>query len=269
MDRRSTGSRPGRDRPGAGTAWWSEPRWRELLRSWELERAPAGEALIEVVAAHLETLVREAGLRPGDRLPPERYLAAALDVSRGTVREALKELELKGLVVRRQGMGTIVADADRRGFGNDLMGRLSAGDRSWVEIMDLRDAIEVPIAERAARFATRSDLRRLAATIEEMQRARTPARYAELDARFHRLVAEASHNPLLVRVVELTSEWLELTRRSRLHTARRRARSLEGHRAIFAAIARRDREGAAAAMHEHIRTIVEELGRRKAPHPTR
>ena len=265
MDRGITRPGSGRGRKGLAGAWWGEPRWRELLGSIRIEHPAPGEALIEVVAAHLETVVREAGLRPGDRLPPERYLAAALGVSRGTVREALRELELKGLVERRQGAGTVVADPDPGGIGDDLIGRLDADARTWVEVMDLREAIEVPIAERAARYATRSDLRRLAAVLDEMEGARDAARYAELDARFHRLVAEASHNPLLVKVVEFTSRWLELTRRSRLQSARRRARWLEGHRAVYAAIARGDPGGAAAAMREHIRTIVEELGRRGRP----
>lgn len=248
----------------AAGSWWGEPEWRELLASIRIEHPVAGEALIEVVSAHLETVVREAGLRPGDRLPPERYLAASLGVSRGTVREALRELELKGLVERRQGVGTLVADADPAGIGNDLIGRLTPDARSWVEVMDFREAIEVPIAERAARYATRADLHRLSTVLDEMERARDARRYAELDARFHSLVAEASHNPLFVRVVAVTSEWLDLTRRSRLQDARRRARSLEGHRAVYAAIARRDPEGAAAAMRGHIQAIGEELRRRVA-----
>ncbi len=202
----------------------------------------------------LERVLVGRQLQPGERLPPERELAAQLGVSRASVREAMHELLLKGLVERRPGRGTVVTDADGGGRGDALLGVMGPESRDLRSILDFREAIEPPIASRAAIRATPADIANLSALLSEMERAAS-REYAPLDQRFHHLVAHATHNPLLWRLVDVTSEWMTSIRQDALQSTKRRATSLAGHRAILDAIVRHDADAAASATVGHIREI--------------
>lgn len=224
--------------------------------------------LADRVALDLQRSLLEEGLRAGDRLPPERELAVRLGASRATVRDALRELELKGLVERRQGRGTIVVDHQLpTETSSALLSRLAPEARRLAELMDFRAAIEPPIAARAARYASRSDVGALEALLAEMEEERSPSKYADLDARFHHAVARAAHNQLLVQLVELTADWTKDSRAGRLQGARRRARSLDGHRRLTEVIRNRDPAGASEEMLRHILEVARELERRAVGGP--
>jgi len=93
-----------------------------------------------------------------------------------------------------------------------------------------------------------------------MEREVSAERYAELDARFHYLVATATHKPLLVKIVEWSTEWTNAaTRTPMLEGSQRRIASLAGHREILDRIRSRDPEGAALAVRNHIRSILQEM----------
>ncbi len=100
-------------------------------------------------------------LAPGRKLPPERELAQLLGVSRGLVRESIHELALKGLVSRRQGRGTEVRGPHRSEFTGAIVGYLTQNAREVAELLDFREALEPPIAARAAERATGVDVQRL------------------------------------------------------------------------------------------------------------
>ncbi len=205
-------------------------------------------------------MIFDGGLKDGDRLPPERELAAEFHASRATIREALHELELKGLVERRQGRGTTVRDiGERRRTSEALLSPLEPSERRLVEIMDFREAIEPPIAARAAKYATKADVHALEDVLEAMTATRSAAKYGELDERFHLLVARATHNPLLVQLVRLSSTWTRAIRLGSLQGARRRTTSLQGHRRILAVIRARDSLRAEEEMRKHLEEIATQL----------
>jgi GntR family transcriptional repressor for pyruvate dehydrogenase complex len=231
----------------------------------ELRKA-RGTELVELVVERLETPIRARELRVGEHLPPERQLAAEMGVSRATVREALHELELKGLVERRQGRGTVVIGADRGDLTQHLVEKLRAEDREVLELMDFREAIEAPVAARAARYATRADISALQRVVDRMASTVSRERYGELDSRFHYLVAQASHNALFARLIEWSNEWTLATRSQVVTDTRRRRISLQGHRQILEAIADRDPDRAATAMRDHIRAVTEALTERRTAH---
>lgn len=223
---------------------------------WTPERlrpARLSAAVYEV----LERLI--AGQPPGSRLPTERQLAEQLGVSRTSVREAVYELELKRLVERRSGRGTVILDPGEAGPYGVLLGELGKVDQDLAEVMDFRLAMEPPVAGLAAQRATRGDLARLAAILAEMRGERQRARTAELDYAFHAAVARATHNRLMGRLHEVSAEWLRASRREALQTRARREASLAGHGRIYDAIKARDQEAARAAMADHVeqvRTII-------------
>jgi GntR family transcriptional repressor for pyruvate dehydrogenase complex len=219
----------------------------------------AGRSVADDLVARLQRMIFDGQLPPGARLPPERELQTALGVSRVSVREALHQLELQGLVDRRPGRGTVVVAPDRSDRASTLLARLTPADRDLLELMDLRAAIEPPIAARAAGRATAADVRELRELVEEMGSTDAVARTIELDEAFHAAIARATHNPLFARLLEVTADWLGATRRAALQSGRRRRESIAAHARILDAIAARDPDAAAAAMHDHIQRVNELL----------
>jgi GntR family transcriptional repressor for pyruvate dehydrogenase complex len=204
------------------------------------------------LSATLEEMIRTGTLSHEERLPPERLLAQQLRVSRTSLREALHEVELKGLIDRRPGRGTVVLDPDMSGAAASLLGRMTADERNLRHVMDLRAAIEPPIAARAAERATQRDRRRLHELLDAMEAERSPAALAALDVAFHGAIADAAHNPHLSQVLEFAAEWIDQSRRVRVFDRRRREQSIRAHQAILDRIDARDADGAASAMHDHI-----------------
>jgi DNA-binding FadR family transcriptional regulator len=215
------------------------------------------------VLAHLRTWLDTASLPPDGRLPPEREVASRLGVARSEVRKALAVLEAEGRVWRHVGKGTFVtrgpaATPERKPAIAEL-----ADATSPPEAMEARLIVEPEIARRAALRATAAqvaDLRRLAAA---MRAATTWAEYEELDFRFHDLIAEAAGNRLLLEVERLVNG----VRRAVVwgHLARRPTgpspdyHSFDEHDALVAAIATRDRRGAAEAMKRHLDSTARAL----------
>src|SRR5215510_7143472 len=106
--------------------------------------------LYETIVAQLGQLIQEGKLCPGDRLPPERELAARLQVSRASVREALRSLELQGLLSSRQGSGTFIAAVSQEELLR-AFARLAEEGQTLRDIFELRLLLEPPIAALAAR----------------------------------------------------------------------------------------------------------------------
>ncbi|WP_280262452.1 FadR/GntR family transcriptional regulator [Nocardia wallacei] len=207
------------------------------------------------VAAHLERLIVSGELRAGDRLPPERELAARMNVSRSSLRQAMFELESKQLIERRQGRGSTVTDISRGAA--ELHDSLAALDIELGHAAELRDLVEPRIAQLAAMRAVESNLLSLNQILARSDESLSPDESMRLDIEFHTLLAHAAQNPLLVTLCTKTTEWTERTRilshRSRLG----RRVSIQGHRLILAAVSAHDGPAAAAAMEEHLRDIRE------------
>src|SRR5208283_4150914 len=108
------------------------------------------------VARQLERRITEE-MKPGDRLPPERELVRLLGVSRGSVRDAIRTLELMGLLEPRQGVGTVVCDPEAKA-ANPLANALLDKHKQVAELIDVRKMIEPPLAGRAALRASREEV---------------------------------------------------------------------------------------------------------------
>jgi GntR family transcriptional repressor for pyruvate dehydrogenase complex len=209
----------------------------------------------ETLSSLLDGMIAQGEVPAGTRLPGERELASLLGVSRASVREAIHELTLKGLVTRGPGRGTVVVEPDGHALGTSLLGLMDSTSRELRAILDFREAIEPPIAARAAQRATPADIRNLTQIIDEMITAPSRSDFAVMDRRFHHTVARATHNPLLGRVVEVTAEWMASIRTEVHQSPRRRRASLAGHKAIVDAVVRHDADAAASATSDHIRLI--------------
>ncbi|WP_233608594.1 FadR/GntR family transcriptional regulator [Nocardia stercoris] len=207
------------------------------------------------VAAHLEGLMIEGRLRPGDRLPPERELAATMGVSRSSLRQALFELQSKKLVDRTQGRGSIVAESPAGAL--ELADRLRSTETDLAHAGELRDLVEPRIAHLAALRAQQSNLLALESVLERSHPALAAAESLCLDIEFHTLLAHAAQNPLLVTLCTMTTTWTRDTRTLSHRTSEGRRISLDGHHRIYAAVSRHDGRAAAAAMEQHLREVHE------------
>ncbi|MGY1813378.1 FadR/GntR family transcriptional regulator [Blastococcus sp. SYSU D00820] len=225
--------------------------------------APLGQwSRADTVASRLERQILDGTLAPGDRLPPERELAESLGVSRGSVREALRDLAVRGLVDRTRGRGTTVLRPGGTLTGLALAGGLDADQIELVQVMDVRACIEPSVAGRAARNATAQDVAQLEALLVEMETEQRPASFARLDRTFHRAIAQYSSNPLLVRLHDRVQELIEPSRREHLLTADRMRSSRREHDRIVAAIRAGDEAGAVAAAAAHVASVQRQIAGR-------
>jgi len=213
----------------------------------------------EEVAAQLERRILDGVLRPGDKLPPERELAARFDVSRSAVREAIRSLELKGLVEPRPGEGTLVRTPSIDSLLNPLVNLLGQKREVVKELLEVRAMIEPPLAARAARNAGPEDIARLENILERHREKVARQEMAiEEDSEFHYTIAKASKNSVILKVVDMMMDIMRESRERSLQVDGRREKSLAGHRRIFNAIKRREPEAAEEAMRQHL-TEIEEI----------
>jgi GntR family transcriptional repressor for pyruvate dehydrogenase complex len=217
--------------------------------------------LVGAIVQDLEGRIAGGELQPGDRIPTERELAQSWGVSRTTVRQALYELELKSLVERTRRRGTTVSNlADRNRTGAALLSGLSPHARELAEVLDFRAAIEPAMAARAAMYATAAEIAEIAALVSAMATAASAEEDVELDDRFHRLIAKATHNPLFVQLVSDMSEWLRSVRQPQLELSpERRAKVIEGHALFLEAIRARDPDAATQVAADHIEMVRREM----------
>ncbi len=196
-------------------------------------------ALYEQVAERLRARIYAHELAPGDWVD-EQSLADEFGISRTPLREALKVLAAEGLVVLKPRRGCYVAELSERDLD---------------EIFPVLALLEGRVAEEAARRLTSADLRRLEAIHADLERhaaANDADGFFETNQAFHNALRELAGNRWLSQLIDDTRKFLKLTRRDSLRLDGRIQASLAEHRAILAAIERREAAAAARAMHDHI-----------------
>lgn len=231
---------------------------------WEKLSRTKTFSVPERLSIDLERLILDGTLPPGERIPSERELAELLNVSRASVRDALRELENHGFIDRKPGRGTIVlapgTAIGASGIINDALD--AAGEHSDMRhILELRAILEPPIAKITAARATRRDLGQLEELVVEMESEVSPERYAELDKAFHQAIAQYTHNPLLASLNEQIMVMSAPSRAQTLQSSDRRTMSSAAHRRIYEAIAAGDGERAASEALDHVRSISHEIHR--------
>jgi GntR family transcriptional repressor for pyruvate dehydrogenase complex len=207
----------------------------------------------EAVAEQLLTLINDGVLQPGSRLPPERELAQQFQVSRTTVREALKLLTLSGLLEARRGSGTFVREDYVSFVANQLHWPMLLSGLNTQNIFEVREALELQAARLAARTATEQELEKITVFRKLVAiQDRDIERETEIDLAFHEAVAAASHNPLLLRLMLSLHDLLKDYIRSTIEATPDLATTHRGHQAIYDAIVAGDSEAAAQAMSAHL-----------------
>ncbi|MGD0986215.1 MAG: FadR/GntR family transcriptional regulator [Candidatus Sulfotelmatobacter sp.] len=211
----------------------------------------------EDVARQIERLILKK-LKPGDKLPSERELAEMLSVSRSSIRDAIRSLELVGMVEPRQGAGTIVKEVTADVVVNPLTNALKRKEELVGELLDFRRMLEPPLAARAATHASTEDTAEMDEILERQQaKLRLGESTIPEDSEFHYAIALASGNTVVLKVLDIIMDMLRDSRERSLQVEGRPQKSLAGHRRILAAIKRHDAEAAKDAMRRHIEDVEE------------
>ena len=216
--------------------------------------------LYEEVAARIRDLIADGELRPGQALPSERKLAEQFKVGRAVIREAIRQLEVSGLVESRHGGGNYVREITVEHLVAPIASVLNGMSHLREELIDARLFFEPQIARAAAARATPEDLQLLEDVIRR-QEARTAndKSGAQEDAEFHDLLAQATHNTVVERAMEAIDNLLEESRARYFGSVERSKASLEGNRRILEAVQNHDREAAQKAMVDHLEDIARHL----------
>ncbi len=224
------------------------------------------EKLSTAVTRQIEKLILQGILRPGERLPAERDLAEKLGVSRPSLREAVAELQDKGLLTTRAGAGIYVADVLGSAFSDALIRLFADHDEAVFDYIAFRRDLEGLAACRAARLASDTDLQVIQTVMDKMEAAHkktNPSDEARLDAEFHMAIIEASHNVVMLHMMrsmfQLLREGVFYNRQVMFKQRTTRGALLDQHHAINGAIQSRDPEAARAAVIAHLDYVEKSL----------
>jgi GntR family transcriptional repressor for pyruvate dehydrogenase complex len=211
----------------------------------------------EEVARQIEQVILKT-LHPGDKLPAERELAEMLGVSRSSIRDAMRRLEMVGLVEPRQGAGTVVREISHHALVGQMTNAIAQKRQMVSELLDFRKMLEPPMAARAAKHGSAEEISRMEDILRRQdKKVRAGELAVEEDSEFHYSIATASGNSVVLKVMDVVMDLLRETRSRSLQSEGRPQKSLAGHRKILAAIKRHDGAAAETAMRQHIRDVEE------------
>jgi len=229
-------------------------------------RPVTSEKLSSAVVRQIEQLILRGILRPGERLPSERELAARLGVSRPSLRDAIAQLQSTGLLNAKAGAGVYVADVLGGAFSPALVDLFGRHDEAVFDYLSFRRDMEGLAAERAARLGSDTDLAVVAAVFAKMEAAHTarcPDQEAQLDAQFHLAIIEASHNVIMLHMMRSMYDLLQggvfYNRQVMFKQRTSRSALLDQHRAINDALKARDPTAARVAVEAHLSFVERSL----------
>jgi GntR family transcriptional repressor for pyruvate dehydrogenase complex len=217
-------------------------------------------ALSEDIVSKLLALLKEKKLQPGDRLPPERELAERLQVSRPSLREALRALSIMHVVEIRQGSGTYISSLEPKRLVEHLDFVFALSDATYLSLFEARKVVEVGICGLAAQRITDEEIARLESCLEKSLSGVTePELYFQADVELHEIITEAAASPILSRIMAGISQ-LSLASRKRTVVLPGIANQvIEDHRAIIQALKQRAPEAARQAMYQHLTHVEQRL----------
>jgi GntR family transcriptional regulator, transcriptional repressor for pyruvate dehydrogenase complex len=230
----------------------------------------------EEIVVQIENAIHEGRLTVGDRLPPERELAEIFQVSRASVREALRVLEAFGVLSARRGTGadsgSILSAQNESPLSGLLRLYASLLQMPLEDLLEVREALETLTARRAAERATPEDLERLRSIVESMNNTGKPEEFLTLDTEFHVALARASGNsvaPLIMgalrdaiahqmllafKALEKSGQWMA----ERINLIREHAQLLD-------AVASRDPDASADAFRRHVHDFYHRVLQKSEP----
>jgi GntR family transcriptional repressor for pyruvate dehydrogenase complex len=221
------------------------------------------------VVDHIRMLIESGELKPGDKIPAERDFARELNISRASLRAGIGYMAAMGILKVRHGVGAFVADGPPQ-LGNASLSLMNAihGFHPW-QMFEARILLEGQLAALAAERGKPADFALMGEEVTDMYATLDdPQEYLIHDVRFHRLIAQASGNPVLAALMESITGALYDNRRPNVELASDRRSAANMHREIFRAVSARDASTARETMVRHL-TLAEQSQKKEKPRTTR
>jgi GntR family transcriptional regulator, hexuronate regulon transcriptional repressor len=222
-----------------------------------IRRSERGPRLYQTVAEKIIRAIVSGEYKVGDRLPPERELAATLRVSRPTIREAIIALELQCLVEVRIGSGVYVTaaqPADATGVSMDI---------GPFELTEARLIFEPEVVALAASLITPDEIAELENLLKEMEKGNRLGTGEVADRQFHQRIADATRNSAISSVIEslwtVRSSSPQCVRMFQKSKAKGHLPVVAEHRAVLEALRAGDARAARLAMQHHLRRVLNYL----------
>lgn len=220
-------------------------------------------SIAQEISYRLEQLILDGGLVPEQKIPSERQLAARLGVSRSIIREALHELHGRGVIETHHGKGSFVSGIVPGPEQESPLIKLFTGhSRTLYDLLEVREQLEGQAAFLAAQRATQRDRHYIRLAYEAMSAA-NPLTNAKLDHDFHQAIVKASHNPVLVHILNgLKNLMLSTVQTSvaNLSPSEPTRQQLgRQHRQIYQAVTRGQAKAAQRAAMAHVRYVSDTM----------
>jgi DNA-binding FadR family transcriptional regulator len=218
--------------------------------------------LYEQIVEQIKAQIFNGQLRAGDRLPTERELSEQFGVSRTAVREAITALGQRGLVEVRPGRGTFVINGASQAVRDSLELLMTIGQEGddRINLVEVREILEPEIAALAAKRAKEPEIAEMQAAIAAMDTTLGDIdAFIEFDNRFHRALAKAAHNPIILTLIDSIVDLLQAQRLLIGSAGGGPEHGQSHHKQILAMIIHADPEAAREAMRAHLRQVREDI----------
>jgi GntR family transcriptional regulator, transcriptional repressor for pyruvate dehydrogenase complex len=217
-------------------------------------------AISEDIVASLLSLIRERELRPGDKLPAERELAAMMRVSRPSLREALRALAIMNVIEIRQGDGTYITSLKPELLMSHLDFVFALTDAEFLELFQARKVLEPGIVAMAAERITDEEIAQLEECVRmSIELVDNYHAFLEADLEMHELIAKAAKNSILAQFMGSISQLGKVSRKRTVALPGVTRQSVRDHLVIVEALKARDPDAAREAMLHHLRNVEHEL----------
>ncbi|MCI0387462.1 MAG: FadR family transcriptional regulator [Acidobacteria bacterium] len=222
--------------------------------------------ITELVVQRIKDLLERGELRAGSRLPPERELADMLNISRPSLRTALKALSVMGIIRAKPGAGTYIADSLPEVFTEPMHFMTLINNTSIEELFEARRIIEAGLAELAAERANADDIQALINEVEGMRATiDDPESFLKHDVRFHQVMAHTANNKLMSGVMDTIAHLLFHIRRQTIANASDLEEAIDWHQKIIEAIRKHDPKRAKDMLSGHLRSAQDNWVRDNRP----
>jgi GntR family transcriptional regulator, transcriptional repressor for pyruvate dehydrogenase complex len=228
----------------------------------------------QMVVGRLEMLLEKGILKPGSKLPTEPEMCRLLGVSRPSLRQAYKALNILGVIRAVPGDGTYITDSTSKMLSVPLTFLLLMKKITLDHVFEFRILLEVDLARRAAVDASDTDRAAMKSQLEIMKDSLAEEHkepYLEAEYEFHNCIARADRNPLLLEIISMVGGLLWETRKELVNFVTDRSEDFKQHYRIYEAILARDSAAAADGMRRHLLTALDItrseafLSRKEAP----
>lgn len=218
----------------------------------------------ENIVEQIRKAIFDGTLKPGDKLPPERELIKNFKVSKATLREAMRSLEVMGFLEIRKGVsgGGFVTEVDMKKARDSFINFLHFKNLSLTNLTEVRLVLESHIAEKAALTITEDDLKELKKLIEECEyvlKHNTPIESRKNEIEFHRIIGSATGNPILMFILDFVEDLLIDTKEILQPGKGFSKKVLIAHKRIYKALLERNGKKVKQEMIKHIKEVERDL----------